>query len=526
MRPGIGATMELAPSLAQSLAGIEAPFRWLVGADDGASYQLTRWVFLRLLAVIYLIAFASLRVQIRGLVGAGGILPVGEMLARARRLGRRRWRALPTLFWLRADDAALTGACDAGMAISALLLAGVAPIPCLVALWALYLSLTVAGQEFLSFQWDVLLLEAGFLAIFLAPATLLPGLEREAAVSPLALALLWWLLFRLMFESGVVKLTSGDPTWRGLSALEVHYFTQPLPTPPAWYAHQLPRWFHRLSAVLMYAIELGLPFLIFGPRPGRLAACAGLVLLQLLILLTGNYNFFNLLSIALCLLLVDDAIWERALPATLLAGHVGPGGPVAPTSPWRLLPTLAVAAPFLLIGAAHLGRSLRPRWRAPHLLSVLERELAPFRSLSAYGLFRVMTVRRPEIIVEGSRDGERWQAYEFRFKPGAPERRPPWVQPHQPRLDWQMWFAALRSQGAVPWFQAFAERLLVGAPQVLALLAKDPSPEGPPRFLRARLYDYRFTDLAERRRSGAWWRRELLGAYSPVLTIRPPSEAP
>lgn len=506
-------------------------FQWLIGVSQGSTYILSRFVFLRSLGVIYLIAFVSLWVQVRGLVGSNGILPVASYLEAAKSaFGADRFRILPTLFWFSASDTALHLVCALGVLFAILLICNIAPLPSVVVLWALYLSLTVAGQDFLSFQWDILLIEVGFLAIFLAPMNIRPLLAFESAVSPIALFLLWWLLFRFSFESGVVKLTSGDHTWRDLTALTYHYMTQPLPTWTAWAMHQLPLSFQKISTIVMYAIELVLPFLIFFSRSLRIVAALGMIALQVLIGATGNYNFFNLLTIALCFLLFDDALWAAVLPqkflhwigfASLAPRSLGEVG-----SPFLTI-TLLVAFFYLLISFFQLLETVDRRFTAPRFVQRLERFFSPFHSVNSYGLFRVMTTSRPEIIVEGSEDGTTWQAYAFKWKPGDPMRRPRFIEPHQPRLDWQMWFAALRWRGrplalseVEGWFQHFLGRLLQGSPEVLALMAHNPFPDHPPKYVRALLYDYMFTSAEERRRTGNWWNRRLIGNYSPILSLR------
>jgi hypothetical protein len=496
-------------------------FSWVTGISSGSTYILTRWFFLRALGIIYLIAFLSLWVQVKGLIGSNGILPIQGLLDLIRQQlpGMERIRIFPTLFWISASDAALHVVCGLGVLFSVLLILGIAPLPSLIVLWVLYLSLTVAGQDFLSFQWDILLLEVGFLAIFFAPLALTGGLAHETMVSPLVLFLLWFLLFRLTFESGVVKLNVGDPTWRNFTALDYHYWSQPLPTWTAWYLQQLPHWFHVLSMGFMYIAELAAPFLIFWGRTPRIVGCGLMVLLQVLIGLTGNYNFFNLLTIALCLLLLDDAFLRSVLPVGFAAWL---GGAAAVTVPiptgWSVV-AIFVAALVLLVGGKQLLETAFPWFPMPHMLDRLERALHPFRSVNPYGLFRVMTVKRPEIIVEGSDDGATWFPYEFKWKPGDLTVRPKFVEPHQPRLDWQMWFAALGRHDSEPWFQNFLVRLLQGSPDVLALIRKNPFLDHPPKFIRAVLYEYEFTDLTTKRREGTWWRRRLRGLYSPVLSL-------
>jgi hypothetical protein len=484
------------------------------GGRGGENYVLTRWLFLRLLGVIYFCAFASYSRQVLGLVGRNGILPAGELLQALREpLGRERYLRVPTLAWLNTSDAFLLFLCRSGMLLALLQIFGIAQAPLLLLLWLWYLSLVSVSREFLGYQWDVLLLETGFLAIFFAPARVLPSLRREAPPSLLVLWLLRLLLFRLMFFSGLVKITSGDPTWRSLAALRYHYETQPLPTPVAWYMHQLPPWFHVVSAALVFLIELLVPFLICGPRPARLAAAGLLAWLQLLIMATGNYAFFNWLALALCSLLVDDRLLRQLLPGSIRRSlpQVERRAPL-----YRLLFTAPVAAVILPLNVALFADMLNTRQRVPRRMRTTMIRLEPLHLVNRYGLFAVMTTARPEIVVEGSADGREWVAYEFRHKPGDINRRPTWVAPHQPRLDWQMWFAALSGLGGARWFSNFMRRLLDGEPDVMALLPANPFPERPPRFVRAWQFDYRFTHGGS---GEAWWRRELDGLYFPPVAL-------
>jgi lipase maturation factor 1 len=451
-------------------------------------------------------------VQIDGLFGPRGILPAADFLsAVAQRFGAERFLLLPSVFWLGASRGALETAALAGVLLAALLVAGLAPRAILVALWALYLSFLSVGQVFLGYQWDSLLVEAGFLAIWLAPGGWRPPPGRPSEPAPVAVFLLRLLLFRLMLGSGLVKLLSGDPSWWGLTALRVHYETQPLPTWIGWWAHQLPPAFQTLSCAVALAIELVVPFLIFAPRRLRVLAFVPLAGLQVLIALTGNYAFFNLLTLALCLLLLDD----RALPE-FVRRRLGREDPAPRAWPAGWLGPVAAVA--VLAGLVQIlsTAGLRIPWPAP--VTAVVRVGERFGLGSPYGLFAVMTTSRHEILVEGSRDGVDWRTYAFRWKPGDLRGRPRFVAPHQPRLDWQMWFAALSSCADNPWFVRFLDALLQGRPEVLGLLGTNPFPHAPPRFVRAEIYDYRFTDVATLFRDGAWWRRERLGLYCPVLT--------
>jgi hypothetical protein len=363
----------------------------------------------------------------------------------------------------------------------------------------------------LNFQWDDFLLETGFLAIFFAPLRWLPSRRSESPISPWAHFLLRWLLFRLLFTSGVVKLTSGDEAWWNLSALRYHYETQPLPTPLAWWAHQLPAWFQSGSIIVMFAVELIAPFLLFGPRRLRLIGVASILTLQALIALTGNYCFFNLLTAALCLLSVDDSVWS-------LIGGKQPHGVKVQGARWPSWILTPLVGSVLIFSGPLLWESFFPGSDWPPFLGTGYSYIEPFRSLNSYGLFRVMTKTRPEIIIEGSEDGVNWREYVFKHKIGNIGEAPPLVAPHQPRLDWQMWFAALDDVRQEPWFINFLARLLHGSPPVLGLLRTNPFPGSPPRYIRARLFEYHFTSLDEKEKTGYWWKREEKGLYCPVLS--------
>ena len=451
-------------------------------------------LFLKALGAIYLIAFVSFGVEAGGLIGSRGILPVANYLRGMHEaLGARAFWYAPTVFWVSSSDLALRVAWIAGAALAIVLILGFFRRACLVALLILYLSISTAGQDFWSFQWDILLTEVGFLAIF-------------ADASPGRTWLFRWLLFRLVFMSGMVKLLSGDPAWRDLTALSCHYETQPLPTPIAWYMYQLPAWFHKASTVFVFFVELLVPFLIFAPLKARRIAGGLLIGLQVLILLTGNYTFFNLVAIALCVFLFADRPARDAQPETRTHPAV----------------TMAVTMALMVFVLTTSGLQFLEMFRVP--LPAPARTylvwISPLRLINSYGLFAVMTTTRPEIVVEGSNDGTTWTPYEFRYKPGDVQRAPPWVAPYQPRLDWQMWFAALGNARENGWFYNFAARLMQGSAPVLGLLERNPFPGSPPRYIRAVVYDYRFTDFAERRRTGAWWRREEKATYLPPISLR------
>jgi predicted DCC family thiol-disulfide oxidoreductase YuxK len=477
---------------------------------------------LRGLGIVYVVAFTSLKKQVLGLYGARGIVPIQSHLQdidRALSVGRdgrrldqrrlwwRRFQLVPSLLWLDASDAGLKRLCTIGQIAGAALALGIGGRMgrrlAATTAWAAYLSFVSGGRDFLRFQWDVLLLEAGLQAVLGRPRRLLTRM----------------LAFRLQFESGLAKLASGDTTWRNLSACGYHQETQPLPTPIGWYVHHLPRPLQKAATASTLLVECVVPFLAFGPRRLRQPAFAILTGFQGLIALTGNYAFFNWLTAVLNLGLVElPAAENRARGEHHLRDSIG------------AIAEAVAAAPIAMLGVADLSSRLRPEGRQWEWLQHLAEAAAPFHVVSSYGLFSAMTTSRPEIVIEGSDegsdDGGDWREYGFRYKPGDVLRAPRWVAPHQPRLDWQMWFAAL---GYPPgWFARLIVRLLEGSPEVLALLERNPFPTRPPRFVRALLYDYKMTDLGTHRKAGSWWVRTKVGVYFPSCTLRsgprPPAE--
>jgi len=475
-------------------------------------YSVASGLFLRALALIYMIAFISFGRQVRGLIGATGIQPFTEFLSEVtRRFGSSGFWLVPTLFWWTHSEFALLSIVWGGA-----LLAFVAAVgrphtagqrAAFVVLFVYYLSVVNAGQIFMGYQWDYLLLEAGFLAIFLKPVRT-------------RIWLFHWLLFRLMFESGAVKLLSHDLSWRSLTALAVHYQTQPLPTPLAWYMMQMPLWFQKASTGFVFVVELILPFFIFGPRRLKQFAGAGIITLQVLIFLTGNYTFFNLLTIALCLFLFDDLLLSRnkkkkvEAPTPLTSRRRF--GPIKLTS--NRYVSLVLFVLVITLSMTELVGMFGVNPPAP--LEAFTRRAGAFGIVNQYGLFANMTTSRPEISIEGSNDGVKWEPYIFKHKPGPLSRAPGWVAPDQPRLDWQMWFAALGNYRENPWLIRFMTRLLEGSVPVLELIDQNPFAGKPPRYIRAMRYEYQFTSYDERRQTGNWWKRELKGPYFPPISLR------
>ena len=513
--------------------------------EDG---RLAIWLFFRGLGLSFLFAFLSLWPQVLGLFGSRGILPVTPFLrAVSKQVGWERYVLLPSFFWLGSSDNALHLICGLGLVCSLLLLLGVVEIVALLGAWICYLSFVGVGRDFMGFQWDSLLLETALWSLPLALFRPRWRLQLHAVV-PAGRWLLFWLLLRFMFAAGWAKLRSGDPVWRDLSALDYHFFTQPLPTLAGYYAHQLPSGLKKLATLAMFVIELAVPFAILWPKARRVAALL-LIALQGLIQLTGNFGFFNILSVVLAIPLLPDAWLRRLLPRVLLSrlqarpeqasrststappaadSHVATHSEVAANSEvathsevvplaetthgTRALGLAVVLRGVLFVALMSLSfvqalLMFLPEEKLPGVALTGVEYAAVFHAANRYGLFAVMTKERPEIIIEGSLDGVNWVPYEFKYKPVRIEESPRINAPHQPRLDWQMWFLALRPYHRGGWFDGLCIRLLQGSPDVLWLFAQDPFYGRRPRQVRATLYRYEFTSLAERRQTGAYYKR-------------------
>ena len=486
----------------------EAAYRWTARHRGGClrvsrllfgsalrrcEFAVTADVLIRGIHLCGLAAFVSLWWQIDGLVGPGGVLPAADYLdAVAGARGSDRYWLLPSLFWLDASPVALHAVCGLGTGATLIALAGRWRCLASVVAYVCYLSLLAVGQVFLSYQWDILLIEC-----FVAAAVL-------ARAPTAGVWLVRLVLFRFMFLSGFVKLASGDPTWADWTALGYHFETQPLPTVLAWYAHQAPGAILEWAVAATLFVELVLPFCLFLPRNPRLVAAGAFVVLELLIFATGNYNFFNVLTVVLCIALLDD----RLLPARF-RGVRPVGGRTA---------ARVAAGCLMVLGIAVTVESVA---RQPWFGSGLTQIVRPLRLANPYGLFAVMTTRRDELVVEGSLDGETWSAYGFPFKPGDPSRAPGWATPHQPRLDWQMWFAALTTPERAPWTYDLAFALLEARPAVLGLLA-DPFDGARPTYVRILRYPYRFTTPEEKARTGDWWVRGPATPWLPAIRLRRP----
>jgi lipase maturation factor 1 len=452
-----------------------------------------RWIVLRGLGVLYLSVFWSLAGQIHGLIGPHGILPATEYLATLRAeltTPARLWIA-PSLVWLSASDGALTALVVAGTLASLALCANLWPRASLVVAALAFLSFIGVGQAFAYYQSDGMLMEASFLGFFYAPRGFWPGLGAASPPSRAALWLMRWEWFRIYFESGVVKLMSGESQWRDLSAMVKYYENGPLPTWIGWYAQQkLPRGFHLGVSLLTLSMELVLPFCVLLPRPWRARAFVWFSVFQLGIIATANYAFLNYLVLLLGFTIACEL-------------------PPAKTPPWReRLGWIGLAAYGLVttFGFFAAGALRRPA-----------QLLAPLRIGENYGLFAVMTRARYELEFQGTRDGKTWIAYPFRYKPQDPYSAPGIYAPYQPRFDWDLWFASLDDASEWPWVVTVEERLLAGEPSVLKLFARDPFGGQKPIAVRTIRWRYWFTTPAEKRATGAWWRREEIGPYCPAV---------
>jgi lipase maturation factor 1 len=518
--------------------------QWLLApepatSDKYAGHLGPRWLFLRGLGLIYFSAFYPLLFQIKGLIGPDGILPAGkylELLDKYRAGFEHFWIA-PTLFWLSSSNSTLMLVCWLGLLASVAVVLNLWPRVSLLVCLICYLSFVAAAQDFSGYQSDGMLLEAGFISLFFAPPGLRPGLAESHRPSRASLFLLRWEWFRIYFESGLVKILSGDYSWRHLTAMDDYYQNGPLPSWIGWYVQHLPHWFHASATLLTLIVELVLVFMLFLPRRWKIACFVIVTPFQISIILTANYTFLNHLVLLLGVLLLDDKLLASLTPAR-----------------WRL--KLLPAAPASESAGEHdddehdasrHARGFGPRWLHPGkrviaawalalvfyvtlagLLDTLQiggflpdapvRALSPFRIANSYGLFAVMTHERYEIEFQGSNDGGvTWVAYPFRYKPQDIYKAPGLYAPYQPRLDWNLWFASLG-----PWRQNLfviqtEERLLRGSPDVLNPFAGNPFPGAPPQRVRTVLWQYWFTDLNTKHATGAWWRRKLLGPYSPGL---------
>lgn len=481
------------------------------------SYWLTRFLILRLLGLVYFVAFLSLAQQLRPLIGSKGLLPTDLFLRQAEKfLGSptAAFLQLPSIFWIDSSDAFLVAMSWVGVALSGLVLIGFANGLLLMALWALYLSFVHIGQDWYSYGWDIQLLETGFLSVFLCP--LLDG--RPFPKRPPPAPVIWlfrWLIFRIMFGAGLIKLR-GDACWQDLTCLFYHYETQPIPNPISPLLHFMPPWFHRLGALWNHVNELLVPWFAFWPRRPRLIAGFLLVSFQAMLIASGNLSFLNWLTIIPALACIDDSCWARILPQGLTQRSLQAGNK-AETSPVQQI----VVSCFVLVVAV---LSFFPIRNLASSRQAMNTSFDPLHLVNTYGAFGSVGRERDEIVFEGSNDKalaaeSQWKAYEFKCKPGDVFRRPCVISPYHYRLDWQIWFAAMSDPRQYPWTVHFVWKLLHNDSEVLSLLAKNPFPDAPPRHIRAELYRYHFAPW----RDPAWWSRTRVGPWLPALSRQDPS---
>lgn len=451
----------------------------------------------QLIGLIYFFVFWPLLFQMKGLFGKRGILPMAEYLESIYSAYRAKsYYYIPSLFWFDASDAALMAAPALGTVLSALTFFGFFPLVWLPILFLLHLSITTAGQEFLSFGWESFFLEISFYSflLFITPS---PSIGMWVCLN--------LLLFRFHFEAGVSKLMTRDKNWRNLTAIDHHYLSQPIPNALAWYAKKLPMGFQKFTCFMMFLIELPWTFFVFGNEEMRLLAFLGFFGLQFFIWLTGNFSYLNHMTVIFCLILLSDT-WLRPLTGAV---------PLPEPNPMWLEILFGAFGGLFVLG--QLIRVISHFYPLKAPLQFLKK-LNPFRLVNRYGIFAVMTTGRQEVTILGSEDGEEWKEYLFKWKPSEPERRPRRVSPYQPRLDWQIWFLPFTVFVAEPWIKKFLFRLLEGSPGVLKLLRHNPFPKSPPKYIRAQLYDYDYTTFEERQKTGNWWKRTRPKPYSPVFT--------
>ncbi len=520
---------------------------------------VARWIFLRALGVIYFSAFFSLVFQIRGLIGPQGILPASEYLKNiAAQVGFERYWYAPSILWFSSNSHMLMAICWVGMAASVLLVLNVWPRGMLLICFVCFLSFVSAAGDFSGYQSDGMLLAAGFLSLFFTPGGFRPRLGQTQPPVRAALYLLLWEWFRIYFESGVAKIMGGDPEWRHFTALDQYYQNGPLPTWIGWYVQHLPHWFHAATAFFTLALELVLIWAAFLPRRIRIGLFFVVTPWQIGIILTANYTFLNYLVLMLGFLLLDDcflmqclpANWKKPLldraaptavePSSLGADALSILEPSSSPSPderaveresyhdrWenfcsRLSPFRVAIVAFVLTWIFY-ATTVQVFWMISPVpfpttpVSLLD----PFRIANRYGLFAVMTRGRYEIEFQGSNDGKRWIAYPFRHKPQELDKAPRIYAPYQPRFDWNLWFASLGGWRDNPIVLRTERRLLSNDQDVLALFAANPFPNSPPRYVRAVLWQYWFTSMAEKREHGLWWRRQFVGLYAPAIELEP-----
>ncbi len=461
------------------------------------NYLIIIQLFPRLLGFVYFFAFGAFLFQMKGLFGKNGILPVARYLHLAKAYyGKKAYRKVPSLFWINASDAALMIVPALGTCFSILLIFGFYPAILLPLLLILYLSILTVGQDFLSFGWESLLMEITYFAILMSLTTT-PNLMVWFGVNVL--------IFRFHFLAGVLKLQASDPNWKNWTAMCYHYQTQPIPNIAAWFVHKFPRWVHKMGTATTLFIEIAAPFLVLGTDEMRLVAFVFLFGLQLMIWMTGNFSYLNYLTAVLVTLLLSDSYLA----------------PLFGSAPLPLPTPLPLDIFLSVIGLCLIIVQLIRIWHqflAHPLFDKILKWVWPYYLAHWHAIFAHMTTTRYEIIIEGSDDGITWKEYGFWYKPSELNRRPRRIAPYQPRIDWQMWFLPFTYYEQADWFQSFLEKLLAGSPHVLKLIRHNPFPNKPPRHIRSLTYIYEYNDIKTKNATGNWWKRTLVGNYSPIIS--------
>ena len=516
---------------AQDAAWRANPVRWLFDSRYGLrGCLIPRWIFLRALAVIYFSAFYSLLFQIKGLIGPKGILPAYEYLAavqHAAAAGATQLWYAPSLFWVSSSATALMAVTWLGLAASVLAFVNLWPRLNLFLCFVCFLSFIAVAEDFASYQSDGMLLEAGFLALFLAPRGLMPGWGVKSPPMRASYFLLLWEWFRIYFESGMVKLLSGDEEWRHLTAMDDYYQNLPLPSWIGWYAGHLPHWFQVASAGATLVLEYLVVLMLFLPRRVRIVCFLIVTPWEIGVILTANYAFLNYLVLSLAILLLDDRLLTRFVPQRFRLPVVQEDAVAVGEVRWlgrirehvRAAGIAAVAVMMCWIAYVTTAEMIGLVVRPSPLPEAPVRALEPFRIANQYGLFAVMTRGRYEIEFQGSQDGQNWTPYLFRYKPQAVNEAPGIYAPYQPRFEWNLWFASLGDWRQNQWVVIVEEQLLKNDADVLGLFRGNPFAQQQPRYVRAVLWQYWFTSMEEKRRTGNWWRRNWMGRYAPTLEL-------
>ena len=515
--------MSTRPSFSDSMRELSRPRDRLTGQYvDGST--LARYLFLRALGFVYAVAFLGALLQLRPLLGRNGLLPVHLFLERVEAAAGSSLAAylrVPNLLWIDSSDGFMLALAWIGLALSILLLCGHASAPQMLALWMLYSSFVNAGQLFYSYGWEVLLLETGFLAVFLCPLTRGAWRPENRSTDRWVLFLLRWLLFRVMFGAGLIKLR-GDPCWQDLTCLLYHFETQPIPNPLSWYLHQLPKFLHQAGVLFNHAAELIAPWLLFGPRRARHAGALLIVAFQVLLIVSGNLLWFNYLALALCIACLDDGLLRRIIPDRLRLSLQPVLESADPRRSLRASKARRITVYALVLLVAVL--SVNPVANMLSSRQLMNTSFDRLNLVNTYGAFGGIGKVRREVIILGTRDpapGDEteWREYEFKCKPGDPLQRPCAVSPYHHRVDWQIWFAAMTDYRRQPWFVHLAYKLLLADQEVLGLLAADPFDGRRPTYIRADLYEYEFTEPG----AESWWRRHKVGTYLPALSKNNPA---